>query len=170
MKRIFLAAVVAAAACQAGFARDLDARFAEFRSMTRSPRHVSTPEDLAAALASSGKIYEEWLPADYGNALRLQNKATWTEMTSWYRFASQELLWTAGEARRLNAAYPKCGSSREAAAAAQRTLASAKKLLRFIDTASWGEGLRKPMTGEMRRAQAGAVKDWEKLARRLSGK
>jgi hypothetical protein len=160
--------LVLSALSPACFAQSLGSRTAEFKAATVSPRGVEAPAGMTAALADYSKMYEEWIPADYGNALNLQHRMTWTEMTGWYKFASQEVYWLTREARRLNAS--KCPADPTAAAAAARTAASAKKLLAFIDSSPWGEGLKKPMTGEVRKAQAAAAKDWAKLARRLSGK
>lgn len=166
IKRLLAMVCLAAALCPAAEAApDIRQRALEFRAAVKGSGPVKDAGELAAALATAQGMYDQRLPEDYGSALRLQSRANWNEMTAWYKLASQELLWLGKEAKRLEAACRGLGNGAgEAREAAGRTAAAAKGFLRFIDKSAWGEGLSKPMLGEVRVAHVAAVKDWERVA------
>jgi len=166
IKRILAMVCLTAALCPAAKAApDIRQRALEFRAAVKGSGPVKDAPELKAALATAQGMYDQRLPEDYGNALRLQSRANWNEMTAWYKLASQELMWLGKEAKRLAAACRGLGGGAgDAGEAAGRTAASAKGFLSFIDRSAWGEGLSKPMLGEVRTAQAAAVKDWERVA------
>ena len=190
MKRSNLACLFAALAlllaASAGYAQQdpgagYSQRIAQFQPIlqkAKSRKQARSAAELILDLKTVQKIYLEWVPQDYNRAIGLESRQTWSQMKEWYRLASQEVVLMSSEAGRLNKSCHALGEkAAPAGAEAQKTLAAARKTLKFIDEAPWGDSLREAVFGtkETRDSAArpvhlNAIKEWAKLAKCASGK
>lgn len=133
---------------------------------------VDMPTDMIRVLRKYSSFYEKEIPNDYRRSLAFQHEGSWSEMTQWYKLASQKVMRLGDESTRLYYACVELEDVDRAAVrkAADLVLDAANKLLMFIDTAEWGEGLAKPMRGEVRKAHLHAIEGWKQVSVCAHGK
>ncbi|MDO8804929.1 MAG: hypothetical protein Q7R35_10885 [Elusimicrobiota bacterium] len=169
MKRFLIIAAALACACQVWAGQDdLAGRLEWFKASVPAARRVTAPPasaaELETAARTAAKIYSDFLPSGYRTAISYHSRPTWNDMLSWYKATSQELMLMGREAARLAGACKTAGERKAAGETVRAALKAAEGFLKFIDTTSWPEALRGPMTGEMRAAHVKALKDWRALA------
>lgn len=180
---IFLMLAVQACVCHAeGTWREASVERQEvlqpLMQKVRSRGNVTDPEEFLSELQTAQQVYS-YIQKDYGKALGLQSKETWDDMTGWYKLASQEVSLLSQRAAVLSASCRAKGGGwpKEASGETAKTLSAAEKTLKFMNTAPWGESLRKAVFGEKGNneqapgtVQSKAVKEWKKLKDCISGK